>query len=82
MFPGGGMGNMQAMMKKVQKMQNEMLKAQEELKKRTVEATVGGGAVTVVVSGRKELVSIKINPDAVDVDDIEMLEDMIVSAVN
>ena len=49
MFPGGGMGNMQAMMKKVQKMQNEMLKAQEELKKRTVEATVGGGAVTVVV---------------------------------
>lgn len=82
MFPGGGMGNMQAMMKKVQKMQNEMLKAQEELKKRTVEVTVGGGAVTVVVSGRKELVSIKINPDAVDVDDIEMLEDMIVSAVN
>ena len=82
MFPGGGMGNMQAMMKKVQKMQNDMLKAQEELKKRTVEATVGGGAVTVVVSGRKELVSIKINPHAVDVDDIEMLEDMIVSAVN
>lgn len=82
MFPGGGMGNMQAMMKKVQKMQNEMLKAQEELKKRTVESTVGGGAVSVVVSGRKELVSIKINPDAVDVDDIEMLEDMIVSAVN
>ena len=82
MFPGGGMGNMQAMMKKVQKMQNDMLKAQEELKKRTVEATVGGGAVTVVVSGRKELVSIKINPDAVDLEDIEMLEDMIVSAVN
>ena len=82
MFPGGGMGNMQAMMKKVQKMQNDMLKAQEELKNRPVEATVGGGAVTVVVSGRKELVSIKINPDAVDVDDIEMLEDMIVSAVN
>ena len=74
MFPGGGMGNMQAMMKKVQKMQNDMLKAQEELKKRTVEA--------VVVSGRKELVSIKINPDAVDLEDIEMLEDMIVSAVN
>ena len=82
MFPGGGMGNMQAMMKKVQKMQNDMLKAQEELKKRTVEATVGGGAVTVVVCGRKELVSIKINPDAVDLEDIEMLEDMIVSAVN
>ncbi len=82
MFPGGGMGNMQAMMKKVQKMQNEMLKAQEELKKRTLEVTVGGGAVTVVVSGRKDLVSIKINPEAVDLDDIEMLEDMIVSAVN
>jgi hypothetical protein len=81
MFPGG-MGNMQAMMKKVQKMQAEMAKMQEELKKRTVETSVGGGAVTVVVTGKKELQSIKINPEAVDAEDIEMLEDMILSAVN
>lgn len=81
MFPGG-MGNMQAMMKKVQKMQAEMAKMQEELKKRTIETSVGGGAVTVVVTGKKELQSIKINPDAVDTEDMEMLEDMIISAVN
>lgn len=81
MFPGG-MGNMQAMMKKVQKMQAEMTKMQEELKKRTIETSVGGGAVTVVVTGKKELQSIKINPDAVDTEDMEMLEDMIISAVN
>ena len=81
MFPVG-MGNMQAMMKKVQKMQAEMAKMQEELKKRTIETSVGGGAVTVVVTGKKELQSIKINPDAVDTEDMEMLEDMIISAVN
>ncbi len=78
----GGMGNIQGMMKKVQKMQAEMMKMQEELKKRTVETSVGGGAVTAVVNGKKELVSIKINPSAVDPDDVEMLEDMILTAVN
>lgn len=81
MFPGG-MGNMQGMMKKVQKMQADMLKMQEQLKARKFENSVGGGAVSVVVSGKKELESIKINPEAVDVDDMEMLEDMIVSAIN
>lgn len=81
MFPGG-MGNMQGMMKKVQKMQADMVKMQEQLKARKFENSVGGGAVTVVISGKKELDSIKINPEAVDVDDMEMLEDMIVSAVN
>ena len=81
MFPGG-MGNMQAMMKKVQKMQADMAKMQEDLKSRTVETSVGGGAVTVVVSGKKELKSIKINPTAVDPEDVEMLEDMILTAVN
>ena len=81
MFPGG-MGNMQAMMKKVQKMQADMAKMQENLKSRTVETSVGGGAVTVVVSGKKELKSIKINPTAVDPEDVEMLEDLIISAVN
>ena len=81
MFPGG-MGNMQAMMRKVQKMQADIEKMQEDLKKRTFETSVGGGAVTVVVTGKKELQSIKINPEAVDVEDMEMLEDMILSAVN
>lgn len=78
----GGMGNMQGMLKKVQKMQADMMKMQEDLKKRTVETTVGGGAVSVVVSGKKELKSIKIAPSAVDPDDVEMLEDLIISAVN
>lgn len=78
----GGMGNMGAMMKKVQKMQSDMLKMQEELKKRTVEASAGGGAVTVVVSGKKEVKSVKIDPSAVDPEDVEMLEDMILTAIN
>lgn len=78
----GGMGNMQGMLKKVQKMQADMVKMQEDLKSRTVETTVGGGAVSVVVSGKKELKSIKINPSAVDPEDVEMLEDLIISAVN
>lgn len=78
----GGMGNMGAMMKKVQKMQAQMVKMQEELKQRTIETSVGGGAVTVVVTGKKELQSIKINPSAVDPEDVEMLEDMILTAIN
>lgn len=77
-----GMANMQGMMKKVQKMQQDMLKMQEELKNRTVEATAGGGAVTVVVTGRKTIKKITIAPSAVDPDDVEMLEDLITSAVN
>ena len=78
----GGMGNMGAMMKKVQKMQADMLKMQEDLKKRTVEASAGGGAVTVVVSGKKEVKSVKIDPSAVDPEDVEMLEDMTLTAIN
>lgn len=78
----GGMGNMQGMMKKVQKLQADMAKLQEELKERTIETTVGGGAVTVIVSGKKEIVSVKIDPKAVDPDDVEMLEDLLVAAVN
>ena len=73
---------MQGMMKKVQKMQAEMLKMQEELKTRTVETTVGGGALTIVANGKKEIESIKIKPEALDPDDVEMLQDMIVSGVN
>lgn len=78
----GNMGNMGNMMKKVQKLQGEMAKMQEELKGRTLEASVGGGAITVVVTGEKQIQSIKINPSAVDPQDVEMLEDMIVASVN
>ena len=77
-----GMGNMQGMMKKVQKMQAEMQKLQEELKTRTVDASVGGGVVTVEMHGEKEVQSVKIDPAAVDPEDVEMLEDLIVAAVN
>lgn len=84
MFRGMGnkMGNMQGMMKKVQKMQAEMQKLQEDLKKRTVDVTIGGGAVSVVMTGEKVLESIKIDPAAVDPEDVEMLEDLILAAVN
>ncbi|MBP2645156.1 MAG: protein ybaB [Firmicutes bacterium] len=78
----GNMGNMGGMMKKVQKLQEDMAKLQEELKGRTLEATAGGGAVKVVVNGEKQLQSVKIDPAAVDTDDIEMLEDIILAAVN
>jgi len=78
----GPMGNMGKLMKQVQKMQEEMIKLQEELKQRTVEATAGGGAVKAVVNGKKELVEIKIERDVVDPDDVEMLQDLILAAVN
>ena len=78
----GGMGNMNNMIKQAQKMQEEMLKAQESLGEQIIETSVGGGAVSVKVNGKKEIMEIKLSPDAVDPDDVEMLEDMIVSAVN
>ena len=77
---GGGM-NMN-MIKQAQKMQQEMMKAQEELEAKEYEASAGGGAVSVKVSGKRELLSVTIDPDAVDPDDVEMLQDMIVAAVN
>lgn len=77
-----GMANMQGMMKKVQKMQQDMLKMREELKNRTVEATAGGGAVTVVVTGRKTVEKVTIAPSAVDPEDVEMLEDLVTTAIN
>lgn len=83
MFNGmGGMGNMAGMMKKIQKMQSDMAKLQEDLKKRTLNVSVGGGAVAVTVTGKKELAAVKIDPSAVDPEDVEMLQDLIVSAVN
>ena len=81
MFGGMG-GNMAGMMKKVQKVQAQMQKMQEELKKRTVEVTVGGGVVKVVMNGEKIVESLAIDKAAVDPEDVEMLQDLIVSAIN
>jgi DNA-binding YbaB/EbfC family protein len=80
-FPGMG-GNMQQLMKQAQKMQQDMQRVQAELEEKQVEASAGGGAVNVVVSCAKQLVSISISPEAVDPDDVEMLEDLVVAAVN
>ena len=74
--------NMQQMMKQVQQMQADMLKAQEELKSEVVEASAGGGMVAVKVTGDLELREIRIAPDAVDPEDVEMLQDMVIAAVN
>ena len=73
---------MNSVIKQAQKMQEEMERVQGELEEKTVEATSGGGAVKVVVSGKKEIVSLKIDKDAVDPEDVETLEDMITVAVN
>jgi len=80
---GGFSGGMNMnMVRQAQKMQQEMLKMQEELEKQTYEATAGGGVVKAEVSGKNELLSLVIDPEAVDPEDVEMLQDMIVAAVN
>ena len=79
---GLGGGNMNNMIRQAQKMQQDMMKAQEELESRTYEAAAGGGVVSAAVSGKKELLSVAIDPEAVDPDDVEMLQDLIVAAVN
>lgn len=76
------MGNMKEMMKAAQKMQERMVKMQEELAERTVEASAGGGMVTAIVTGGKMLKELTINPEAVDPTDVEMLQDLIIVAVN
>ncbi|GIP61404.1 YbaB/EbfC family nucleoid-associated protein [Paenibacillus woosongensis] len=76
------MNNMNQMMKQVKKMQEQMLKAQEELGSKTVEGSAGGGVVTVEVTGHKKVLSINIKPEAVDPDDVEMLQDLVLTAVN
>ena len=81
-FPGIPGGNMQQLMRQAQKMQQQMIQLQEELDAREYEASSGGGMVTAVVSGKKELTSVTIDPEAVDPDDVEMLQDLIVAAVN
>ena len=83
-FRGGMPGGMNqaAMMKQAQKMQQEMLRMQAEQEAKTFSATSGGGMVTATVSGKHELVNLEIKPEAVDPDDVEMLQDMILAAVN
>ena len=78
---GGGM-NMQQMMKQAQKMQEQMQRAQEELEETEVEGTAGGELVTVTLNGKKRMLGVSIKPEAVDPDDIEMLEDLIIAAYN
>ncbi len=79
---GGGMGNMGSMLAKAQKMQADMQAAQELVEQAEVEATAGGGVVTVRANGAKKILSVKISPEAVDPDDVEMLEDLVTAAVN
>jgi len=79
--PGGG-ANMNQMIKQAKKMQEQMAKMQEELQERVVEASAGGGAITAKVNGRQEVLEIKIKPEVVDPEDVEMLEDLILAVIN
>ena len=79
---GGGMGNMQSMIRQAQKMQEDMAAKQEELNAREYDVSAGGGVVTVKINGKKEILSINLEPEIVDPDDIETLSDILVAAVN
>ncbi len=79
---GGGPGNMQSMLKQAQKMQEDMQTAQAELEAKEYTASSGGNMVEATVNGKHEVISLKINPDVVDPDDVEMLEDLVLAAVN
>ena len=82
-FPGGGIpGNMNNLMKQAQRMQRQMEETSRELEEKEYTASAGGGAVTVTVSGKKEVLSVKLSEEVVDPDDIEMLQDLIVAATN
>ena len=81
-FPGGMPGNMNNLMKQAQRMQRQMEEKSKEMGEKEWEATAGGGAVTVKVSGKKEILSVKLDDEVVDPDDIEMLEDLIVAATH
>lgn len=84
-FGGFGGGNMGNLIKQAQKMQQEMLKAQEELGEKSFEATAGGGAVKVVVNGKSEILELKISPEVVgsqEEEDVEMLQDLIIAAIS
>ena len=79
---GGGQPNMQALMRQAQKMQEEALQAQKQVEESEVEGVASNGLVTVAMNGNKEVLSLNINPDIVDPEDVEMLEDLIVVALN
>ncbi|MBR6811915.1 MAG: YbaB/EbfC family nucleoid-associated protein [Oscillospiraceae bacterium] len=82
-FRGGAMGGMNAnMIKQAQKMQQDMMRMQEEIEQKTFEASAGGGMVKAVVSGKRELTDLVIDPEAVDPEDVEMLQDTVIAAVN
>ena len=81
MFPGGNKG-MKDLMKKAQKMQQDLAKAQEELANKIVEGSAGGGMVKVEMNGKNQIVSLKIDKEVVDPEDVEMLEDLIIAAIN
>ncbi|MBE7014081.1 MAG: YbaB/EbfC family nucleoid-associated protein [Ruminococcaceae bacterium] len=83
-FPMGGMpgGNMNNMIKQAQKMQENLIKAQQEIEEATYDISTGGGAVNLTINGNNQITKISINPDVVDPDDVEMLEDLIMSAFN
>ena len=80
-FMGGG-GNMQQMMKQAQDMQKQLERAKAELAETLIESSAGGGMVTVEMSGAYELLNLKVKPEAVDPDDVEMLEDLVIAAIN
>ena len=79
---GGGPSNMQSMLKQAQKMQEDMAALQEELEGREYDISAGGGVVNIKINGKKEILSVKIDPEIVDPDDVETLEDIIVAGVN
>ena len=79
---GGGPSNMQSMLKQAQKMQEDMAQKQAELEEREYETSAGGGVVNVKINGKKEILSVKIDPEVVDPDDVETLEDLVTAAVN
>ena len=81
-FPMGGMGNMQQLMKQAQRMQENMQKKQAELNAQEFTSASGGGMVKVTVNGAREVLSVEIDPQCVDPDDVEMLQDLVLSAVN
>ena len=81
-FPGGMPGNMNNLMKQAQRMQRQMEEKQQELENKEFTAAAGGGAVSVTVSGKKEITAITLQPEVVDPDDIEMLQDLIIAAAN
>ena len=81
-FPMGGMGNMQQLMKQAQRMQENMQRKQAELNGREFTSSSGGGMVKVTVNGAREVLSVEIDPQCVDPDDVEMLQDLVLSAVN